>query len=181
MKKKISSFSPSSYNIKVQLKSWSIDFVNTHWTAWWSVQFSARPSYWKTKQCSGNAFFISWHYRCVTIVMLLFTRCTKRRQLLQLWSRELCLSLIKALLDTPRFAVSRLRTSICMPSNQIDLHVTRVTLESSCLFLCPILTLCVSLSLSRLFDIENCRHSTFTKTSIRHSWLWCLWCCDVCA
>lgn len=64
-------------------------------TAWWSVQFSARPSYWETKQCSGNAFFISWHYRCVTIVMLLFTRCTKRRQLLQLWSRLLCLSLIK--------------------------------------------------------------------------------------
>ena len=33
-----------------------------------------------------------------------------------------------------------------------------------------------SLSLSHMFDIEDCRHSTFTKTSIRHSWLWCLWC-----
>lgn len=144
------------------------------------ISAAARPSYWETKQCSGNAFFISWHYRCVTIVMLLFTRCTKRRQLLQLWSRKLCLSLIKTLLDTPRFALSPQDEHLyAIKSNWFACHSSNARVAAC---FCVPFSLCVSpLSLSLLFDIENCRHSTFTKTSIRHSWLWCLWCCDVCA
>lgn len=45
-----------------------------------------------------------------------------------------------------------------MQSNQIDLHVT--LLKETLSFCC---WLPVSVSHSQLNDIENCRHSTFTK------------------